>query len=124
MDPATLSPAESRLLEDLAHQEGSSGIEDAIKAGRSGGARAPSNICWKCGEAAVTVRTVYDGTIRTCVKCGATAKGPCGPTVTGATPVRQPDPIPTVHMDPNVDYLPDKPPGFRHPGKNFRSEDS
>ena len=126
LEPSRLTATEARLLEDLMHQEGSSGIQDAIEAGKGEAQTAPSNICWKCSEPSIVVRTTYNGTIRHCVTPGCNAKStaPCGPSVRNAVPRRQPDPIPVVHMDPNVDYLPNHPPGFRHPGMNYRPEDT
>lgn len=124
LDPAKLTASEARLLEDLMHQEGASGIEQAIEAGSGQGGVVASNICGHCGEASIEVRTVFNGVIRRCVLCHKSSRAPAAPSVTNATPRAHPDPVPTVHMDPNVDYLPDRPPGFRHPGKNYRPEDT
>jgi len=114
---------EQRWLDDLEHQQGICGIQDAIQAGTGEPQQAPEGpkvpTCPKCKSTAVQGTTCPRKIIWRCLEegCGNKWEAAVGATLQGTFQVR-PDPPPSVPVGPD-DFMPSGAPAFRHPFKNY-----
>jgi len=117
------TPDEQRWLEDLEHQQGIGGIQDAISAGtgkvpeKKQAPRVPT--CPRCGSTAVQGTTCPRKIIWRCLAegCGNKWESAVGATLKSALQA-QPAPPPAAPVTP-LDFIPSGAPAYRHPGKNY-----